>query len=112
MDAGKLRELVTIQQKSPTGTGGRGQPVYEWTAFANVYAEIESLTGKKAEIARQLVAEASHQITIRYLTGITTEMRVVDSTGATYQIGFVARGKDKLRYFFHILTCTEQLNGI
>jgi SPP1 family predicted phage head-tail adaptor len=114
MDAGKLRELITVQQKTVSGTGDRGQPVYTWTTFAQVYAEIEPLppTGKKTEIARQLVATATHQFTIRYLTGLTPQMRIVDSVGNVYTIGYVAKGQDNLRYFFQTLLATQQTNGI
>lgn len=114
MDAGKLRELITIQQKTASGTGDRGQPLYTWTTFAQVYAEIEPLppTGKKMEIARQLVATATHQISIRYLAGLTPDMRVKDSVGNVYQLGYVAHGENSNRYFFQTLLATQQITGI
>ena len=115
MDAGKLREYITIQSKTPTGTGDRGQPSYAWTTYLQVYAEIEPLppTGRKSEIARQMVATATHQINLRYVTaGITPQMRIVDSVGNVYQIGYVARGQNNERYFSHQLLCTQQISGI
>lgn len=114
MDAGRLRNFVTVQQKSLAGSGDRGQPVYSWTTFAQIYAEIEPLptAGKKMEIARQLVATATHQVTIRYLAGLTPEMRIVDLNGVVYQIGYVAYGQDDQRYFMQSLLCTVQMSGI
>ena len=115
MDAGKLREYITIQQKTLAGTGDRGQPSYTWTTYLQVYAEIEPLppTGRKSEIARQFVATATHQINLRYITStITPQMRIVDSAGNVYQIGYVAHGQNNERYFTYQLLCTQQINGI
>lgn len=113
MDAGKLRELITIQTKAQTGVGDRGQLVYNWTQFAQTYAEIESLTtGKKQVIGEQLIANSTHTVTVRYVTGLTPQMRVVDSYGTTYQIQYIGRGQNFRRYFEQTLYVSQQTNGI
>jgi SPP1 family predicted phage head-tail adaptor len=108
MQAGNLKHLVTISNKVQTGTGDRGQPIYTWQTLGTVPAEIVELSGRKLELARQLVSTATHQVTIRYLAGLETNSQVVFGS-RTFNIGYVQNVK--LMNFTMILTCTEQLTG-
>lgn len=64
---GKLRHFVDIERKTVSGTGDRGQPALSWSAvYENVGAEIEQLSGRKLEIARQVIPSATHSIRMRY----------------------------------------------
>lgn len=65
--AGELRQVVTVQVKSASSNDTRGHPSRSWSdAVANVAANISTPVGKKMEYARQLVPDATHQVTIRY----------------------------------------------
>lgn len=77
MRAGKLRHYVNVEHKVTTGpTDTRGHTVAEWqTLYADVPAEVVTLSGREVELARQITASADHRITIRYHSGITEEMR-------------------------------------
>lgn len=87
--------------------------MYTWTSFCQTNAEIEPLTtSKKLEAGNQLVAMATHQITIRYVPGITPMMRVKDAVGNIYQIQYIAKGQNTRRYFQQVLFATEQVTGI
>jgi len=107
--AGELKQRITIEQKNLTGTGDRGQPVFTWETFKpNVPAKVEQLTGRKLELARQLVASASHEVTIRYLAGLDPTMRV-NFGGLILNIGNLS---DKLSMHFEIkITCIQQASG-
>lgn len=77
LQAGQLRHLVTIQTP-PTSAGTRGQSSGSWsTVEANVPAKIENLTGREAERARQIAPTATHQVTLRYRSGVTTQQRLL-----------------------------------
>lgn len=74
MRAGRLRHRVTIQQPVvDTSWGG----TTTWEAFAPVWAAIEPLRGREFFAAQQMQSEATAKITIRYLAGVTANMRVV-----------------------------------
>lgn len=110
IDAGSLRHLVTLQQKTVSGTGDRGQPVYTWATLATCYARIDVLPpfGKKAEVARQLVASATHSIVMRFLAGMDATCRV-QWNGRTFNIGYISDHDE--RGIWQTLLVTEQLTG-
>ena len=109
--AGSLRHLVTVQTKTIGSTGDRGQPVYTWPTLASVYAAVESIPpfGKKAEVARQLVASATHSITMRYLAGLTETSRI-QWQGRTFTIGYIWDHEE--RNIWVTLLVTEQKTGL
>lgn len=77
MRAGQLRQRVTIQQ----GTAAKdeyGEDILTWSTFATVWARVEPLKGDEFLAARQAAAVAmlDTRITIRYVSGVTPEMRV------------------------------------
>lgn len=65
--AGELRHLVTIQQKAIGADDTRGHPARTWSdSIAKVPAKIQTPTGRKLELARQLVPTATHLIDMRF----------------------------------------------
>lgn len=79
MKAGALRHKVTIQSKTIT-TDGSGGPVETWADFATVHASIEQLSGREMIAAQAVNSETTGKIRIRYLAGVTADMRVVFGT--------------------------------
>lgn len=79
MQAGTMRRRITIQQSSdvPDGSGGVQRT---WTDFATVWAEITPAAGKEVFQAEQVRADAMYNINIRYLQGVSAEMRVLYGT--------------------------------
>jgi SPP1 family predicted phage head-tail adaptor len=71
-----MRHRVTIQQKAPTRDTFGGE-VEAWNAVATVWASVEPLQGREFLEARQLQAEVTTRIRIRYRAGIVPQMRVV-----------------------------------
>jgi len=66
---------------------GELQPKEEWTIkYPSVPADIQQLSGRKLEFARQLVSDCDYQITIHYHTEITTKLRAMDIAGNIYYI--------------------------
>lgn len=77
------------------GPGGaltsRGQTQAEQYVMRNVPAAIEFLSGREAEVARQLLPTASTRITMRGpIPGLTASCVIVEkANGAKHHVGFV-----------------------
>jgi len=77
MQAGNLRHRVTIQQVTET-RDDMGGVTQTWSTFAaSLHAEIAPLSGRELLLARQVNAETTHRIRLRYRAGITPKMRVL-----------------------------------
>lgn len=76
MLAGKMREAVTLQQKS-VSRGANGEEVVSWSTFASVYAQVQPISGREFVALRQAQSTITHRFRIRWLTGVTTAMRVL-----------------------------------
>lgn len=75
MLAGKLRETVTIQQKSVT-RDAYGAEVVSWSTVATVPAQVQPIAGREYVAMRQAQSVVTHRVRIRYTSGINTGMRV------------------------------------
>ncbi len=76
MRSGLLRHRIDIETKTTT-RGDRGLNTDTWSALhSTVPASVVTLSGRELELARQLVAEATDVVTIRYYSGIDTKARV------------------------------------
>lgn len=78
INAGELRHRVAIQAKAST-YDSRGQNSASWSTSTTVWAQIETLTGKELEQARKNYADATHRVTMRYLSAatLTTKNRLL-----------------------------------
>lgn len=92
---GDLTRLVTIQDPHPTDTNGNpielqdavGQPIKGWHDVAKVHAHIRPMSGREIFRAQEKFAEARTAIAMRYLPGLTAQMRIVDDEeGTIYHI--------------------------
>lgn len=79
MRAGKLRHQITIEQVTETQST-TGMTAETWSEFATVWAAVEPLRGREFFASKQIQAEISTRIRIRYLAGITPKMRVLFGT--------------------------------
>ena len=75
-NAGELRHLVTFQTMtaSNSGTGG---VTYTATSYAERWAKIEGLRSIEFFTAKQVQSERTLRFTVRYDSGITTQMRIL-----------------------------------
>lgn len=79
MRIGNLRNYITIQNATET-TDVNLEVILTWGVFASVWAEITPLVGREYYASKVVNAEVSASIKIRYLSGITPEMRIIDGT--------------------------------
>lgn len=75
MKAGKLRDSITIESRSES-PNSVGDSIETWSDFATVWAEVLNQTGKEFISAREQHSELTHVVTIRYLAGVTPQMRI------------------------------------
>lgn len=84
MRAGKLRHRIQIETLT-TGRDIYGEPVETWTLFALVWASREDLAGREFFAAQQVNAEVTTRFGIRFIEGLTPQMRVRDG-GTLYDL--------------------------
>lgn len=105
MRAGRLRDKIKIESKTNT-IDSVGDAVETWATFAEIRAEVKTQSGKEFLSAREQHAELTHVITARYLSGVTSQMRV-NNGGSYYNILSVFdpnSRKSEMRLY-----CREQL---
>ena len=86
MKAGALRHQIRIESRTDVqdSVGGVTQT---WTTFATVRAGIEPLSGREFFQAQSVNEQFTVRIIIRWLTGLDTDKRIVDTdTNEIYNI--------------------------
>ncbi len=105
MHAGRLNRRITLQRKTGA-TDSYGAEIATWTDVATVWAAIEPLSGREFFASRQINAELTTRIVIRYLAGVVPAMRIVHGA-KLYDILSVIDPRDA-----HVelqLMCTEKV---
>lgn len=95
MQSGKLNRRVTIQELL-VSKDQYNADIESWVDLINVWAYIEPLRGREYWQAKQVVAEVTGRITIRYFAGIDEKMRVVYGD-KTYNILAVINPEERNR---------------
>jgi SPP1 family predicted phage head-tail adaptor len=76
IDPGKLRERITVEQATE-GRNRLGETVLSWQTFADRWASVEGVSSREAlELGRNEVS-VTHRVRLRYLDGMTQNMRIV-----------------------------------
>lgn len=75
-NSGNLRKQITLQSEMPSGDNAGGYGL-SWTNVMTVWVEIKPITGQKIFIDSHLEGHTTHQVTMRYQSGVTTDMRMV-----------------------------------
>ena len=76
MQAGKLRQRLTLQTTAPA-QDAHGQPIDSWSTLATVWAEIVPTRGYERFVsgAEQQQAVLTHRVRIRFRDDVTSLMR-------------------------------------
>jgi SPP1 family predicted phage head-tail adaptor len=93
MRAGKLRDLLTIQERTTTAND-YGEEIATWKTFAHVWGEVVDTSGREFVEGRQDNAQTFTRIFIRKHTGVRPEMRVKHAD-RYYEIEAVLRPTNK-----------------
>ena len=74
IDAGKLRERVTVQIASGS-TNTMGETVLAWSNSTSVWASVEGVSARESLANAQQEISVTHRVRLRYLPGLTQNMR-------------------------------------
>ena len=102
IDAGALRERVTVQQATET-RNRLGESISEWATFTTVWADVQGVSAREYLLAGQQQIELSHRVKMRYLTGLTSKMRLL-WRGRTLEIISILEHENRS---IHELICQE-----
>lgn len=75
MEAGQLRERITVQQASET-RNTLGETLQSWSTYTTVWASVEGVSARESLYAGQQQISISHRVRLRYLPGLTQSMRL------------------------------------
>jgi SPP1 family predicted phage head-tail adaptor len=75
MQAGRMREQVTLRSKAATRDAMGGE-VVTWSDFATVWAEAQPIAGREYVALRAAQSDISIRFRMRYLAGVNTTMQV------------------------------------
>lgn len=106
MKAGKLRTLLTIQQRTDTADG-QGGVVTVWSEFCKVYGRQYVSRAEVGTLTEQRESRLICKWEIRFMEGVLPEMRLVDSL-RIFEINAVydpSQKRERLE-----LLCTELQN--
>lgn len=76
INAGKMRQIVRLEQRSTTPDAA-GEPLLEWTLFAQRRASIERTPGGETFSAAQRQGRVPTTFKLRYLPGVLPAMRLI-----------------------------------
>ena len=109
MQAGQLRDRVTIQARS-TVDNAVGEPTLTWSNIAtNISANVTDASGREYIAGQAITNAVTTTIVIRYRTGVTAAMRVL-SRGVIYNIEAVLEPENKRREM-HLMCVRNVANG-
>jgi SPP1 family predicted phage head-tail adaptor len=93
---GTLRHDITIETPADTVDSIGGQTV-TWSTHASVKAQIKPAKGSERYFAQKLEANVSHKVRIRYLSTVTTSMRIQFGS-RTLQVRGVMHEEERSRW--------------
>ena len=85
MRAGKLRHRIRLQRLNKT-RNDFGESIEQWQDLAQCWAEVKPVSGKETFLSKQFVAEASHEVWLRFRSDIRASDRVIDHRGNSLDI--------------------------
>ena len=106
IDPGKLRERVTVQQATQT-RNSLGEAVLSWADWQTVWASVDGVSAREALAAGQQDVTITHRVRMRYLNGLTQNMRI-SWGGRTLDIVSILEHNNRSE---HELICQETRDG-
>ncbi len=74
IDAGKLTEIVVVQSAVET-RNHLGEATLSWNTYATRWASVEGVSVRES-LEGQQSTSVTHKVQMRYLDGLTTQMRI------------------------------------
>lgn len=103
IEPGKLRERVTVQIASGA-TNTLGETVLSWADSTSVWASVEGVSAREALDAGQQETTITHRVRLRYLSGLTQQMRFAWRSRTLNIVSLLEYGNRTE----HVAICEEQ----
>lgn len=103
---GELRERVTVQIASGT-TNALGETVLAWSNSTSVWASVEGVSAGESLAAGQQEVSVTHRVRLRYLSGLTHNMRFSWRSRTLDIVSLLERDNRTV----HEVVCTESRDG-
>ena len=84
MRAGRLRHRVTVEKNGNATDSDFAGTSDTWTTHVTSWASIRPLSGKELVNARQIRDNVTHEVRMRYQSGVTSAMRVTEGSRSIY----------------------------
>jgi SPP1 family predicted phage head-tail adaptor len=108
LQAGRYRQIVTIETQTDGATNAVGVPKKTWTAvYSNIPVEIAPLTSRELTTALQTKTQGTHRIYMRYAPSITSKCRVTYGSRIFTLTGNPINTEE--RNIELVLTCQEEV---
>lgn len=104
MRSGRLRDKITIQQKTTNEDPATGQPLDVWADVGTAWARVEDLSGRDFYQAASEQSQVVTPIEMRLRPGVKPQMRIVCGD-RTFQIESIQRPSNRRDRV--ILQCSE-----
>ena len=101
---GQLRERVTVEQPTRTTTD-LGESQLSWSTYATRWASVEGVSSREALQFGQQQVEITHKVRLRYLDGLTSQMRLQWRSRTLDVVSVLEYGNRSE----HVLICQEQV---
>lgn len=108
MRAGQLRERLTIETYDNKDVDRSGQLIEKWKVFATVWGRIEEVGASETNRANQTQPVGTHTVTIRYLPGLNSAMRICWKRDGKTRVFGIEGGPGNERKQFMTLACREK----
>jgi SPP1 family predicted phage head-tail adaptor len=105
MLSGKLNHRIELQSKVAT-RDSYGSETIVWKKESIVWGSVEPISGREYFLAKQVQAETTHRIRIRYYAGLRPDWRILFGT-RIFEIDSVINIEEKNREM--VLMCHEQI---
>jgi SPP1 family predicted phage head-tail adaptor len=103
IDPGRLRERITIEQ-STEKRNSFGETTQSWATFATRWASVQGISSREFLLSGQQQTEITHRIRLRYVEGLTHQMRIV-WRGRVLEIASLLEHNNRSE---HEMLCTER----
>lgn len=104
MRGGRLRNKITLQERTASEDPATGQPLDIWIDVGTAWARVEDLSGRDFYEAASEQSQVITPIEMRFRPGVKPEMRVVCGD-RTFQIDSIQRPTNRRERM--ILMCSE-----
>jgi SPP1 family predicted phage head-tail adaptor len=106
LPAGDLQEFVVIEYPVEV-RNDLGEATQTWREFAKRWASVQGIGYSEQERRKQVTAQASHIVRVRFVKGITGKMRVRWASSGN-RLLFISSVVERGRSEEHELACEEQ----